>query len=90
LSLAFAFCAVPKGSESRADGYQIDRAAPALGLHHRRDRRFGVLAGPQVMAVEDDERLGAVKREIGAWQLAESCAFGVQRLEQTSVRPDLR
>jgi glycosyltransferase involved in cell wall biosynthesis len=49
---------------ARADGGQINRAATALGLHDRGDRRGGVRAGPERAAVEDAERVADIEREV--------------------------
>ena len=59
-----------------ADRVQIDRRTRPFRSDHRGDRRRRVPAGPQIVAVVDDERL-AVEGEIGARQLAEGRAFGV-------------
>jgi hypothetical protein len=44
---------------AHADRGQIDRATPALGSHHRGDRRGGIPAGSQLVAVECDVGTGA-------------------------------
>jgi hypothetical protein len=67
------------------DRGQIDSRARAFRSHHRGGRRRGIPAGAQLVAVVDHERLAGVEREVGACQLAESCAFCVQRFEHAGA-----
>jgi hypothetical protein len=74
-----------KGSGSRADGCQIDRAAPALGPHDRCDRCRGVPAGAHLVAVIDDKRLAGEAGQVGARQLAQFGALVLKRLDQAGA-----
>ena len=51
----------------RADRGQIDSGTRAFGPYHRGDRRGGIPAGTQLVAVVDDVCL-AGERELGACQ----------------------
>jgi hypothetical protein len=55
---------------TRADRGQIDVRTSAPGLHHRSDRRRSIPAGPQLVAVENDERLPASNARSEAASLA--------------------
>jgi hypothetical protein len=54
-------------------------------VEYRRDRRRGVPAGAQLVAVDDDERLAGEVGQVGSCQLAQFRASVLQRLDQAGA-----